>query len=79
MSTSSTSPNLFAVNGDFVKAGVERYLSTVSLKDEVKQELQRLLSTHALYDQYQAEWDFNLSAYEGGNDFINDVNLFKHP
>jgi hypothetical protein len=79
MSTLSTSPNLFAVNGDFVKAGVERYLSTVSLKDEVKQELQRLLSTHTLYDLYATEWDFNLSAYEGGRDFINETNLHKHP
>lgn len=41
-------------------------------------EIKRLRSTHALYDEFAPEWDFYLSAYEGGSSFARRENLFKH-
>jgi hemoglobin-like flavoprotein len=53
-------------------------VSTYRLTDEQRKEIARLRSTCELYDEYKPDWDFFLSAYEGGTKFINDSNLFKH-
>lgn len=59
--------------------GLDTGLSgTSTLTEAEKTEIRRLRSTCALYDTFRGEWDFNLSAYEGGSQFINDQNLFKH-
>lgn len=51
---------------------------THTLTDAERVEIRRLRSTCALYDTYKPDWDFNLSAYEGGSQFISNENLFKH-
>lgn len=59
--------------------GLETGLSgTSTLTEAEKAEIRRLRSTCGLYDSYRPEWDFNLSAYEGGKQFITEENLFKH-
>jgi hypothetical protein len=46
--------------------------------DRDKSEIARLRSTSELYNEYKDDWDFFLSAYEGGGDFANEENIFKH-
>lgn len=53
------------------------YASNVS--SAVAQEIDRLRGTCALYDKYSQDWNFYLSAYEGGPAFANKDNLHKHP
>jgi hemoglobin-like flavoprotein len=59
--------------------GLDTGLSgTSTLTEAEKTEIRRLRATCPLYDAFRWEWDFNLSAYEGGTQFITDQNLFKH-
>lgn len=41
-------------------------------------ELARLRSEHSLYTIYKSHWDLCMSAYEGGPDFCNELNIFRH-
>jgi hypothetical protein len=41
-------------------------------------EIKRLEHNRPLYDIRRKEWDFFLAVYEGGPDFANKENLFKH-
>src|SRR3954469_8524894 len=41
-------------------------------------ELVRLRSKHELWKVYAPEWELYLAAYEGGPDFANGKNVFKH-
>lgn len=51
----------------------------MALKYEKEQsEIKRLRSGHPLYVANVEEWSFFLSAYEGGKDFANGNNLFRH-
>jgi hypothetical protein len=45
---------------------------------EISEEVKRLRQTHELYDENAPQWDFFLSAYEGGPTFACGDNLFKH-
>lgn len=42
------------------------------------EELKRLRSTHTLYELYVQQWSLYLGAYEGGPDFANEQNIFRH-
>jgi hypothetical protein len=42
------------------------------------EELKRLRSCSPLYKEFYPHWDLYLSAYEGGPEFANSKNLFKH-
>lgn len=50
--------------------------STVS--DAQRKEIERLRSEHPDYSAMKHEWQFFLSAYEGGITYLNGGNLFKH-
>ena len=41
-------------------------------------EVERLLKMNELYKQMAPEWSLYLDSYEGGVDFANSQNLFKH-
>lgn len=41
-------------------------------------ELQRLRSVNSLYEVCNPRWDFYMEAYQGGEEFANGRNLFKH-
>lgn len=41
-------------------------------------ELKRLRSAHVVYQTLAPVWEFCVSAYEGGRDFVNSKNIFKH-
>ena len=45
---------------------------------QVDPEITRLRATHALWNLYAPEWSLYASAYEGGPDFANGQNIFKH-
>jgi hypothetical protein len=45
------------------------------VQDEV---IERLRAQHPMYQKYSPLWGFYLSAYEGGEEFANAKNLFKH-
>jgi hypothetical protein len=42
------------------------------------EEIVRLRAKHELWKVYAPEWELYLAAYEGGPDFANGKNLFKH-
>jgi len=42
------------------------------------QEIERLRSTNSIYKELVNEWKLYLASYEGGPDFANRDNLFKH-
>lgn len=44
----------------------------------MKEELDRLRTSHELYKLYCPEFDLYLSAYEGGPEFTNSKNIWKH-
>jgi hypothetical protein len=50
----------------------------VDLSEIDKTEIERLRLTHELWNLYSADWDLNLSSYEGGSDMVTERNLFKH-
>lgn len=41
-------------------------------------ELQRLRKKNPVYEEFSPRWNFYLSAYEGGEEFANRNNLFRH-
>lgn len=41
-------------------------------------ELKRLRATHAVYQIYMSHWNLCMSAYEGGPEFANEMNIFRH-
>jgi ribosomal protein L12E/L44/L45/RPP1/RPP2 len=43
-----------------------------------RREIQRLRSTNPTYDLFAPRWDYYLASYEGGPEFANKHNLFKH-
>lgn len=67
------------VNGDMVSQGAEQVLNSASLSANNKKEFERLQATHELYTLYAKNWDFYLAAYEGGDKFANEQNIFRHP
>jgi hypothetical protein len=42
-------------------------------------EIERLRSKHQLYELYYPQWEFFLSAYEGGQSFVTEDNIHRHP
>lgn len=53
--------------------------TTIPLVDgEVTTLIKSLRNSNELYDDYAKHWAFYLSAYEGGADFTDGRNLFKH-
>ncbi len=50
----------------------------LNLPVPMKEELDRLRTSHELYKLYAPEFDLYLSAYEGGPDFTNSKNIWKH-
>jgi len=49
-----------------------------SNQDVEDPEITRLRSKNELWQVYAPEWELYLSAYEGGPDFANERNLFRH-
>lgn len=43
-----------------------------------RSEIDRLRTTHEMWRQYAPLWDMNLASYEGGPDFANERNIFRH-
>lgn len=54
------------------------YNSRVNKTSAEDAEIKRLRSVHPYYAETAREWDFFLSAYEGGKEFAGGHNLFKH-
>jgi hypothetical protein len=46
--------------------------------DKEAKEIERLRSTHNVYKIYADQWETYLGAYEGGPDFANSNNIFRH-
>lgn len=49
-----------------------------SRTEKDKKEIERLQSTHSDYDDQIAHWNFLLSSYEGGPDYVSELTLFRH-
>ena len=52
--------------------------ANLNLPQGQKTEVDRLRMTHELWRVYAPEWELYLSSYEGGPDFTQAKNLFKH-
>lgn len=48
------------------------------IADSQKEEIKRLRTCHSLWTKYAPEWSLYLGAYEGGPDFANTQNIFRH-
>src|SRR5579864_5496826 len=68
-----------AIDGDIVNASAQAVINDASLSEGDKNEIRRLETTHPMYDLYKGQWDFYLSAYEGGMKMANEKMIFRHP
>jgi hypothetical protein len=54
------------------------FQARIEARDSVDPEVLRLKARNALWEKYAPEWDFFLSAYEGGRDFVNETNISQY-
>lgn len=54
-------------------------VGTNAQEDTNKKEIERLEKPNKTYEQFAPLWQFYLNAYEGGEAFANEFNLFRHP
>lgn len=76
---SSTIANRDEMQTSVVNVQVSNVGASMGKDDKTQMdEIKRLRATNPIYDSYAPLWKFYLEAYEGGPDFANGENLFKH-
>lgn len=48
------------------------------IQDSQKEQIKKLRTCHSLWTKYAPEWALYLGAYEGGPEFANTTNIFRH-
>jgi hypothetical protein len=65
----------FPIESSNISPGFQARIETNGIENP---EILRLRSKNELWNVYAPEWNLYLSAYEGGPDFANGDNIFKH-